>query len=122
VASGFSICTLFVAEAAGYIIEFENGFTLYHSGDTSLMGDMKYIIGDYYKPDMAILPIGGVFTMGPKEGAFAYRLIKPSYVISEHYGTFPVLVQTPDEFLKHVRRYASETMVLAIKPGEELKI
>ncbi len=120
--TGFEGVNRFVGEAAGYIIEFENGFKIYHSGDTSLMGDMKYIIGDYYKPDMAILPIGGVFTMGPKEAAFACKLINPRYVIPEHYATFPVLTQSADEFVKEVRHYAPETKAMVIKPGEEITI
>lgn len=120
--TGFEGVNRFVGEAAGYIMEFENGFKIYHSGDTSLMGDMRYIIGDYYKPDMAILPIGGVFTMGPKEAAFACKLINPRYVIPEHYATFPVLTQTADEFVKELRHYAPKTKVMVIKPGEEIKI
>ena len=120
--TGFEGVNRFVGEAAGYIIEFENGFKIYHSGDTSLMGDMKYIIGDYYKPDMAILPIGGVFTMGPKEAAFACKLIRPQYVIPEHYATFPVLTQSADEFVKGLRHYAPETKPMVITPGEEIKI
>lgn len=120
--TGFEGVNRFVGEAAGYIMEFENGFKIYHSGDTSLMGDMKYIIGDYYKPDMAILPIGGVFTIGPKEAAFACKLIGPRYVIPEHYGTFPVLVQSADEFIKEVKHYAPKTKALVIKPGEEIRI
>jgi len=120
--TGFEGVNRFVGEAAGYIIEFENGFTIYHSGDTSLMGDMKYIIGDYYKPDMAILPIGGVFTMGPKEAAFACKLINPRYVIPEHYATFPVLTQSADEFVKELRHYAPKTKPMVIKPGGEITI
>jgi L-ascorbate metabolism protein UlaG (beta-lactamase superfamily) len=120
--TGFEGVNRFVGEAAGYIMEFENGFKIYHSGDTSLMGDMKHIIGDYYEPDMAILPIGGVFTMGPKEAAFACQLIRPRYVIPEHYGTFPVLEQTPDEFMNHVKHYTPEVRIMAVKPGEEVKV
>jgi len=120
--TGFEGVNRFVGEAAGYIIEFENGFKIYHSGDTSLMGDMKYIIGDYYKPDMAILPIGGVFTMGPKEAAFACKLIRPRYVIPEHYATFPVLVQSADAFIEAVQQYAPETEPIVIKPGKELTV
>ena len=120
--TGFEGVNRFVGEAAGYIIEFENGFKIYHSGDTALMGDMKYIIGDYYKPDMAILPIGGVFTMGPKEAAFACKLITPRYVIPEHFGTFPVLTQSAQEFIREVRDCAPETKAIVAKPGEEIHI
>ena len=91
--TGFDAANRFVGEAVGYIIEFENNVKVYHSGDTALMSDMKTIIGDYYKPDIAILPIGGVFTMGPKEAAYACSLIKPKIVIPEHFETFPVLEQ-----------------------------
>ena len=120
--TGFEGVNRFVGEAAGYIIEFENGFKVYHSGDTSIMGDMKYVIRDYYKPDVAILPIGGVFTMGPKEAAFAVKLISPRYAIPEHFGTFPVLVQSADEFVKETKHYAPKTKTIVIKPGEEIKI
>ena len=120
--TGFEGINRFVGEAVGYIIEFENGFKLYHSGDTSLMGDMKYVIGDYYKPDMAILPIGGVFTMGPKEAAFACKLISPKFVMPEHYGTFPVLVQTSAGFKEEVRKQASQVKVLDVKPGVKVDL
>jgi L-ascorbate metabolism protein UlaG (beta-lactamase superfamily) len=120
--TGFEGVNRFVGEAAGYIIEFENGFTIYHSGDTSLMGDMKYIIGDYYRPDMAILPIGGVFTMGPQEAAFACKLIRPRFVIPEHYATFPVLTQSADEFVNALQHYAPETKAMVVTPGDEIMI
>ena len=98
-------------------MEFENGLKIYHTGDTSLMGDMKTIVGDFYKPDIAILPIGGVFTMGPDEAAFACKLINPKIAIPEHYGTFPVLEQTSDGFKKQVRKQAPQVRVLDVKPG-----
>ena len=96
--TGFEGTNRFVGEAVGYVIEFENGLKVYHSGDTALMGDMKTIIGDFYKPDVAILPIGGVFTMGPDEAAYACRLIRPKVVIPEHYGTFPPSFKPPMDF------------------------
>ena len=120
--TGFEGVNKFVGEAAGYIIEFENGFKIYHAGDTSLMGDMRSIIGDFHKPDLAILPIGGVFTMGPKEAAFACKLIEPKYAIPEHFGTFPVLVQSADEFVKHAKHYAPKTKTLVLHPGERISI
>ncbi len=120
--TGFEGTARFVGEAVGYIMEFENGLKIYHSGDTSLMGDMKHIIGDFHKPDIAILPIGGVFTMGPDEAAFACKLIRPKIAIPEHYGTFPVLVQTSDGFKKKVSSLAPKVKVLDMKPGEPVKI
>ncbi len=120
--TGFQGTNRFVGEAVGYIIEFENGLKLYHSGDTSLMGDMKSIIGDFYQPDIAILPIGGVFTMGPDEAAYACKLIRPKTVIPEHYGTFPVLVQDSEGFKKQVRKMASKVNVIDINPGTPIEV
>lgn len=88
-------------EAAGYVVEFENGYTIYHAGDTTVFGDMK-IIADLYKPDAVFLPIGGLFTMGPKEAAYVCNLMKPRTIIGMHYGTFSVLTGTPDELRKYL--------------------
>jgi len=86
-------------EAAGFVVELENGFKFYHAGDTALFGDMK-IIGDLYKPDLVLLPIGGFYTMGPNEAAYACKLLKPKYIIGMHYGTFPLLTGTPEALKK----------------------
>ncbi len=86
------------------------------------MGDMKTIIGEFYKPDIAMLPIGGVFTMGPEEAAMACKLIKPKAVIPHHYGTFPVLVQTIDGFKDHLRKETPQVKVMDIKPGVQIKV
>lgn len=84
-------------EPSGYIIELENGFKIYHAGDTGVFADMKFI-GDYYKPDLALLPIGGHFTMDPAHAAYAVRnMIKPKTVIPMHYATFPPLKGTPEQ-------------------------
>lgn len=115
--TGFKGVNRFVGEAVGYIMEFENGLKIYHSGDTSLMGDMKTIIGDYYRPDIAILPIGGVFTMGPEDAAFACRLINPKIAIPEHFGTFPALVQNTNIFKDKLARFAPNVKMLEVKPG-----
>lgn len=118
----FTGTNLFVGEAVGYIIEFENGLKIYHSGDTSLMGDMKTIIGDFYKPDIAILPIGGVFTMGPEEAAFACGLIRPKVVIPEHYATFPALVQTADGFIREVNKQYPDIRVVDLSSNRKVQI
>src|SRR5450759_229587 len=87
-------------EPIGFIIEFENGFKLYHMGDTGLFGDMK-LIGEYYKPDLIMIPIGGHFVMDPKDAAMATRdFLKPKFAIPIHYGTIPQLKGTPDEYIK----------------------
>ena len=84
-------------EPVGFIIKLENGFTIYHTGDTNVFSDMK-LISDYYKPDLLLLPIGGHFTMDPKEAALATKLVNPKYAIPMHHGTFPPLKGTPEEY------------------------
>jgi L-ascorbate metabolism protein UlaG (beta-lactamase superfamily) len=85
-------------EPVGYIIELENGFKIWHMGDTGLFGDMKFI-SDYYKPDLVLIPIGGNFTMGPEDAAYAIReLIKPKFVLPMHYNSNPLTPGTLAEF------------------------
>lgn len=115
--NGFEGTNRFVGEPVGYMLEFENGLKVYHSGDTALMGDMKTIIGDFYRPHIAILPMGGVFTMGPAEAAYACEMIQPDIVIPEHFGTFPVLAQSTDEFRKQVALHAPDVQVVELTPG-----
>jgi L-ascorbate metabolism protein UlaG (beta-lactamase superfamily) len=87
-------------EPAGFIIELENGFKIYHMGDTGLFGDMKFI-GEYYQPDLVLIPIGGHFVLSPKDAAYATReLLKPKYAIPMHYGTNPRLTGTPEEYIQ----------------------
>ncbi|MEM4643351.1 MAG: metal-dependent hydrolase, partial [Candidatus Bathyarchaeia archaeon] len=100
----------------GVIVEGE-GRSIYHAGDTGLFGDM-HLIGELYKPDMALIPIGGYYTMGPEEAAEAVKLIRPKMVIPMHYGTFPVLVQSPDDFVEKVRERAPGVKVIVLNPGE----
>ena len=88
-------------EAAGMVIEFENGFIIYHAGDTALFSDMK-LLGQLYKPDVALLPIGGLYTMAPREAAKACELLNPKHIIGMHYGTFPALTGTPTELKKYL--------------------
>lgn len=88
-------------EAAGFVIHLENGRRIYHAGDTSVFGDMK-LIGQMYKPDVAILPIGGLYTMDPEGAALACTMLKPRTIIGMHYGTFPALAGTPAELKRHL--------------------
>jgi len=105
-------------EPVGFIIEFENGFKLYHMGDTGLFGDMKFI-GEYYKPDLIMIPIGGHFVMNPKDAAFATKeYLKPKFAIPFHYGTIPQLKGTPEEYIKALG--GTRTKVFPIKPGDKL--
>jgi L-ascorbate metabolism protein UlaG (beta-lactamase superfamily) len=107
-------------DAAGYIIEIENNFKIYHAGDTALFGDMK-IIGEFYKPDVALLPIGGLYTIGPSEAAYACKLLKPKYIVGMHYGTFPVLTGSPEE-LKELLPNDMKNRVIKLEPGKEITL
>jgi len=103
-------------EPAGYIIEFEDGWTVYHAGDTGVFADMRFI-KDYYGPDLALLPIGGHFTMDPQHAAYAVReLLKPKAVIPMHYGTFPPLKGTPEQLKAALGDHKVELIVL--QPGD----
>jgi len=103
-------------EPCGYIIELENGFTIYHAGDTGVFGDMAFI-GYYYKPDLALLPIGGHFTMDPDHAAFAIRnYLKTEKVVPMHYGTFAPLKGTPEQLKKSLAGFSTD--VIVIQPGE----
>ncbi len=106
-------------EPAGFIVEMENGFKLYHMGDTGLFGDMR-LIGEYYKPDLIMIPIGGHFVMDPKDAAYATsQMLKPKYAIPFHYGTFPVLKGTPQEYQAALGQ--TTTQVFPISPGDKLQ-
>ena len=106
-------------EPMGYIIELENGFKIYHMGDTGLFGDMKFI-AEYYKPDLVLIPIGGNFTTAPADAAYAVReWLKPKYVVPMHYGANPFGRGTPEEFQKALGELPG-TKVFPIKPGEKI--
>ncbi len=107
-----------MGRAVGYIIQFENGYKIYHSGDTGLMADMKFVVGDFYQPDLAILPIGNVFAMGSEEAAHACGLIRPAVVIPQHYATLPILEKNAGKFISPLNRSQPLIKVLAIQPGE----
>jgi L-ascorbate metabolism protein UlaG (beta-lactamase superfamily) len=87
---------IYGGEAAGYVLHLKDGRTIYYSGDTAVFSDMQ-LIEKLYHPDLAFLPIGDFYTMGPREAALACRLLKPRKVIPMHFGTFPALTGTPDE-------------------------
>jgi L-ascorbate metabolism protein UlaG (beta-lactamase superfamily) len=107
-------------EPAGFVIEMENGFKIWHMGDTGVFGDMK-LIGEMLKPDLLLIPIGGgQFVMNPADAALATReLIKPKMALPMHYGTTPALAGTPEEYIKALGN--APVKVLAIKPGELLE-
>jgi L-ascorbate metabolism protein UlaG (beta-lactamase superfamily) len=111
---------VYTGEPAGLIITLENGYRIYFAGDTTVFGDMA-LIGELYKPDLAMLPIGDFFTMGPMEAAKAVELLGVKHVLGMHYGTFPLLVGTPqglrDELAK---RGLTDVIVEELQPGDTL--
>jgi L-ascorbate metabolism protein UlaG (beta-lactamase superfamily) len=107
----------YAGEACGFVVTFEKGMSIYHAGDTGLFGDMA-LIGELYQPEIALLPIGDHYVMGPKEAAKACQLLKPKRVIPMHYATFPILTGTVDAFRDELSKYAYKPEILALKPGE----
>jgi L-ascorbate metabolism protein UlaG (beta-lactamase superfamily) len=106
---------VYLGEPAGFIVRLENGQTIYFAGDTSLFGDMK-MLAELYKPDIAFLPIGDRFTMGPDTAAIAAKWLGVRQVVPMHWGTFPLLTGTPEQLKQHLD--GSGIQVLELKPGE----
>ncbi|MGC9140861.1 MAG: metal-dependent hydrolase [Caldimicrobium sp.] len=109
----------YAGEPCGFVVTLENGFTIYHAGDTGIFGDME-LIGELYKPDLALLPIGDHYVMGPKEAAKACQLLKAPKVIPMHYGTFPILTGTVEAFLEELSKYSFKPEVIPLNPGESV--
>ena len=103
-------------EAAGVVVELD-GLRIYHAGDTCVFGDMQ-LISRIYEPDVAILPIGGYFTMDPREAGVALELLGVKRCVPCHYGTFPLLTGTPDE----LRSLAPGVEIIAPEPGETVEL
>ncbi|MGQ9538459.1 MAG: metal-dependent hydrolase [Candidatus Bathycorpusculaceae bacterium] len=103
----------------GVIVEGEDK-TVYHAGDTGLFGDMR-LFGELYKLDLALIPIGGYYTMGASEAAEAVKLLNPKVVIPMHYKTFPVLAQSADDFVEKVREKTRNVKVVVLNSGESYK-
>jgi L-ascorbate metabolism protein UlaG (beta-lactamase superfamily) len=105
-------------EPAGLVVRMPGGLTVYHAGDTAVFGDMK-LIGELYKPDLALLPIGDLFTMGPREAAYAIRFLGVKHVVPMHYGTFPMLTGRPEQ-LKQEAKDIAGLEIHALQPGDTL--
>ena len=101
-------------EPVGFVIQFENGFKIYFSGDTDVFGDMA-LIREIHEPEVAFLPIGDWYTMSPRKAAKAAELLGVETVVPMHFGTFPILTGTPEALGKLVRPGVN---VLDIKPGD----
>jgi len=106
---------VYLGVATGYVIRFEDGLTIYYSGDTSIFGDMR-LIAEMYQPQIAFLCIGDLYTMGPEQAAKACELLGVKQVVPMHYGTFPALTGTPAKLRELVT--PKGVQVLELKPGE----
>jgi L-ascorbate metabolism protein UlaG (beta-lactamase superfamily) len=107
----------YMGEPCGLVVTDENGARLYFAGDTCVFGDMQ-LIGRLYQPDVAVLPIGGHYTMDPREAALALELLGTKRCVPCHYGTFPVLTGTPDQLAE----LAPGIQVERLEPGESVSL
>jgi L-ascorbate metabolism protein UlaG (beta-lactamase superfamily) len=105
--------------ATGLVIKMQSGFTFYHAGDTGLFSDMK-LIAEFHQPHLGFIPIGDHFTMGPLEAARACSWLGLDRVVPIHWGTFPVLVGTPEELNEALEASGCECEVVTLQPGESM--
>ena len=108
---------IYGGEAAGYVLHLPDGRSIYFAGDTNVFSDMA-LIHELYRPQLAILPIGDLFTMGPREAAVACRLIKAEKIIPMHFGTFPPLSGTPAALADLLN--GSSSTVWPLAPGQSV--
>jgi L-ascorbate metabolism protein UlaG (beta-lactamase superfamily) len=108
---------LYGGTAGGYVVRMASGYTFYHAGDTGLFSDMQ-LIAETYRPELAFVPIGDLFTMGPHEAARACKFLEARQVIPVHWQTFPVLTGTPAELERQLADLGCRCEVLALEPGQ----
>lgn len=123
--SGGTTAGYYAGDPVGFVVRFKNGApAVYHAGDTNVFGDMR-IISDLYSPKVALLPIGGNFTMGPTEAAYAVTKLLTSltHVVPMHYGTFPLLSGTPEALRSEIERFGGhQPEIAALALGETLRL
>ncbi len=107
---------IYGGEAAGYVLRFTDGRAVYFSGDTNVFTDMQ-LIEQLYRPELAFLPIGDLFTMSPREAALACRMLKAKKVVPMHFGTFPALTGTPAQLAERIKDLPG-TEVWPLEPGK----
>lgn len=109
-----------IGAPTGFIVKLPCG-VIYHSGDTGVFSDMR-LFGEMYDVDLLFIPIGSYYVCGPKEAAWATKLVKPKMAIPMHYNTFPVIEQDPKEFDKLVAEMAPEVKVEIMSPGDSREL
>ncbi len=112
--------TIYAGEPCGIVIRLESGRTVYFAGDTALFSDMS-LIGKKFKPQLACLPIGDRFTMGPDDAAEAAALIGAEIVVPIHFATFPLLSGTPERFAAALKSVGAKSRMAALEPGQILE-
>jgi L-ascorbate metabolism protein UlaG (beta-lactamase superfamily) len=114
---GTAEAPLYLGEPVGVVVELENGFRFYDAGDTEVFGDMR-LIAELHRPELAILPIGDHFTMGPRQAALAVELLGVKHVMPIHYGTFAILTGTPEALRRELdARGLEDVEIHAPEPG-----
>lgn len=108
---------LYGGTAGGYVVRMPEGYTFYHAGDTALFSDMQ-LIAELYRPELAFLPIGDLFTMDPEQAARACRFLEVQRVIPIHWGTFPLLTGTPEQLGQAIGDLGARCEVVTLAPGE----
>lgn len=102
----------------GFVISEPDSAVIYHAGDTGVFSDMAQI-ADLYHPDVALIPIGGIYTMKPVEGALSARLLRSKVIVPMHFGTFPALVGTPGELKSEMERSQAPGKMVELKTGAD---
>ena len=111
--------TIYGGEACGFVITLEDGTKIYQAGDTGAFSDMA-LIAEIHAPELALLPIGDLFTMDPREAAIAARMLEPKWIVPSHYGTFPPLTGTPAQLEQELKKQGVSAEVIALEPGGTL--
>lgn len=112
---------LYAGAPLGFVVTEDGEPSFYHAGDTGFYSDMANV-PELYSPQIALLPIGGVYTMKPAEAALAVRNLHPRTVVPMHYGTFPALAGTPEELARELKRRAIPTVIMVLKPGQTIDL
>jgi L-ascorbate metabolism protein UlaG (beta-lactamase superfamily) len=106
-------------EPCGIVITLEDGTRIYHAGDTGLIAEFA-LVAEVYQPEIVLLPIGDLYTMGPREAAVAARMLQPKIIVPMHHGTFPALTGHPDALREELVKQGVKAEIVALRPGETL--
>ena len=105
----------------GYILTLEDGYCIYHAGDTGIFSSME-LFGRLHDIDLALLPIGDIFTMDPKQAALACELLNCASVVPMHWGSFPILEQATENFAKELQAIGASTRLITMEPGQRIEL